>query len=77
MKRNLKVYYCHTTSKSRCYCATKDIYNPKIMLTGKWLKALGFGIGDRITLNCEQGRIVIENNDIDKADNADAQMALF
>ena len=35
-------------------------YIPQIILQGKWLEALGFSIGDKITVDCQQGRIVIE-----------------
>ena len=32
---------------------------PTIMLKGMWLKELGFDIGDYISVNCEDGRLVI------------------
>ena len=32
---------------------------PTIMLKGKWLEALGFKIGDYISIACEDGRLVI------------------
>ena len=35
-------------------------YISQIILQGKWLEALGFSIGDKITVDCQQGRIVIE-----------------
>lgn len=32
---------------------------PTIVLKGQWLKELGFGIGDYISVSCENGRLVI------------------
>ena len=49
-KRSIKVYgqggYQH-----------KD--TPTIMLKGKWLEELGFQFGDYISVNCEDGKLVI------------------
>lgn len=38
----------------------KYAYVPQIILQGKWLEAIGFSIGDKVTVNCEPDRIVIE-----------------
>lgn len=35
--------------------------NPQIVLQGKWLQGLGFSIGDKVTVTCEQDRIIIIN----------------
>ncbi|MBP3631904.1 MAG: type I toxin-antitoxin system SymE family toxin [Oscillospiraceae bacterium] len=35
---------------------------PTIVLKGKWLEAAGFDIGDRVTLECENGRLVITHD---------------
>lgn len=32
---------------------------PTIMLKGKWFKELGFGIGNYISINCENGKLII------------------
>lgn len=32
---------------------------PTIMLKGLWLKAVGFDIGDYISVTCEEGKIII------------------
>lgn len=32
---------------------------PTIILKGKWLEELGFAVGDYITVNCEDGKLVI------------------
>ena len=32
---------------------------PQIRFEGEWLKTLGFGVGDKIKLDCEEDRIVI------------------
>ena len=51
--RRLKVY-----GQSNGY-NYKDV--PTIVLKGKWLEAAGFDIGDAVILECEDGRIVISN----------------
>ena len=35
-------------------------YISQIILQGKWLETLGFSIGDKVTVDCQLGRIVIE-----------------
>ena len=32
---------------------------PRCLLTGAWLRAAGFEIGDRVTVEVEQGRLTI------------------
>ncbi len=45
-------------------------YNaPQIVLQGKWLQGLGFSIGDKVTITCEQDRIVIINPTVGQAPN--------
>jgi toxic protein SymE len=36
---------------------------PSIKLQGKWLKELGFEIGDRVDVKCEDGRLTITKSD--------------
>ncbi len=48
---------------------------PTIMLTGQWLKELGFEIGDYISVSCENGKLVI-TPDAEKAELMEAE-ALF
>ena len=36
----------------------KDI--PTIILKGKWLKECGFDIGETVTIECQDGRLVIK-----------------
>lgn len=44
--------------------STKDYEPvPRISLQGQWLEGIGFSIGDRLTVKCEQGRITIEKNE--------------
>ena len=50
-KRNLTVY---------AGSGNKYTYVPQIILQGRWLEAIGFSIGDKITVDCEPDRIVIE-----------------
>ena len=35
-------------------------YISQIILQGKWLETLGFSIGDKVTVDCQPDRIVIE-----------------
>ena len=32
---------------------------PQILLQGRWLERAGFNAGDKITVDCQQGRLVI------------------
>lgn len=35
---------------------------PKIVLQGKWLDSLGFSIGDKITVTCNDDKITIKRS---------------
>lgn len=48
MQRKLKVYYLKTSD------------NPKIQLSGQWLRQQGFSVGDKICVQCEIGNIKIK-----------------
>lgn len=37
----------------------KDEYVPSVRVAGKWLKALGFALGDEVVLVATKGRILI------------------
>lgn len=51
-QREMTVYRARGTSM--------EISNPLIMLQGKWLRDLGFSTGDRISVTCEGGRLIVE-----------------
>ncbi len=34
---------------------------PQILLQGNWLEKAGFSAGDKITVKCQQGRLIIYN----------------
>lgn len=53
-ERHLKVYESTGTSKTV----------PRINLQGDWLSDLGFRIGDRIIVSYNQGRLIIEPENI-------------
>ncbi|MDE5698121.1 MAG: type I toxin-antitoxin system SymE family toxin [Lachnospiraceae bacterium] len=36
---------------------------PQILLQGNWLEKTGFSVGDKITVKCQQGRLVITKNE--------------
>ena len=50
------------TRKLTVYAGSGKDYDPisKIILQGKWLEDLGFSIGDKVTVACQQGKLVIE-----------------
>jgi len=35
---------------------------PLLMLQGNWLQEFGFLVGDRVTITCQNNRLVIENS---------------
>ena len=49
---------------------------PCIMLKGKWLKELGFQIGDYVSVSCEDGKMVI-TLDQEKAEIIEAEKAFM
>ncbi len=36
---------------------------PQIFLQGKWLEQAGFSAGDKITVKCQQGQLIITKNE--------------
>lgn len=40
----------------RLRCKEKTI--PAIVMQGEWLRELGFGIGDRIQVECSDGKLI-------------------
>ena len=36
---------------------------PQILLQGNWLEQAGFSAGDKITVNCQQGQLIITKNE--------------
>ena len=57
-ERKLTVYYGRGEYKKA---------PPQILLQGKWLERAGFNAGDKITVDCQQGQLVI-TKDEPKAD---------
>ena len=49
---------------------------PTITLKGKWLKELGFDIGDYVSISCENGKLVI-TPDVERAAVAEAETAFM
>ena len=49
-RRKLKVYY----GRGRDYRRL-----PQIILKGQWLERMGFSVGDRLTVDCQPGRVVV------------------
>ena len=41
----------------------------QILLQGRWLERAGFNAGDKITVDCQQGRLVITKDELE-ADTA-------
>ena len=38
----------------------KDITVPMIMMQGKWLRDMGFAVGDRVSVTVQDGKLVVE-----------------
>ena len=38
----------------------KDLTVPMIMMQGKWLRDMGFTVGDRISVTLQDGKLVVE-----------------
>ena len=36
---------------------------PQILLQGNWLEQAGFSTGDKITVKCQQGQLIITKNE--------------
>ena len=54
--------------------STKDYTPvPRITLQGQWLDSIGFSIGERLTVKCEPGRLIIEKSEIE-AENIEIGM---
>lgn len=44
--------------------STKDyVPVPKITIQGQWLESLGFSIGDKLVVTCEQDRLTIQKRE--------------
>ncbi len=39
---------------------------PQILLQGKWLEQAGFNAGDKITVDCQKGRLVITKDELEE-----------
>lgn len=38
----------------------KDLTVPMIMMQGKWLRDMGFAVGDRVSVTLQDGKLVVE-----------------
>ena len=38
---------------------------PQILLQGKWLERAGFSTGDKITVNCQMGQLIITKDELE------------
>ena len=65
--RKLKVYYGHQKGRKErrgWYESSDYVEVPTIILKGHWLDELGFSVGQKIDVACENGRLTIS---VDKA----------
>jgi len=53
-----------TTKELKVYKGSGYHYSsiPQIVLQGKWLESMGFSIGGRVTVSCQDGKIIIEKS---------------
>ena len=49
-RRKLKVYYGRGRNYQRL---------PQIILKGLWLERMGFSVGDKLTVDCQPGRVIV------------------
>ena len=57
--RNLTVSYkSEQRGGSRMYGSTY-VEIPALTLKGKWMEKLGFGIGTKVAVECQEGKLVI------------------
>lgn len=54
-KRNLTIYNYTPYIVDKVYPS-----RPQIIIQDRWLENLGVSIGEKVTLTCEEGRIIIE-----------------
>lgn len=57
--RKLTVYYSHGAFKKT---------TSQILLQGKWLEQAGFTAGDKITVKCQQGQLIITKDVIESGE---------
>ena len=63
-KRQLTVSYkCETRRGDRPYGPDRYISVPALSLKGKWLEELGFDIGAKVMVECQNGQLVIKKVD--------------
>lgn len=46
----------------------KNVENPLIILQGKWLYDAGFSVGDKLTVICQDGKLIVEKADCIQSD---------
>lgn len=50
----------NAATKANLYAGSgKNTYIPQIILQGNWLKDLGYDIGDKVIVDCQQDKLII------------------
>ncbi len=64
MQRKYTVSYkTETRGGNRPYSPSRYIAVPALALKGKWLEALGFEIGTKVTVECRNGELIIKKGE--------------
>ncbi len=58
--RNLTVSYKSEQRRGSGYYSSTYVETPALTLKGKWLEKLGFGVGTKVAVECQEGKLVIE-----------------
>ena len=60
IERHLTLSTLHEPRRTRCAATEPDRVVPFLRLRGRWLEDLGFKCGERVRVQAELGRLVIE-----------------
>ena len=61
-QRNLTVSYKTETRAGERPYSTSYVTVPALSLKGKWLEALGFEIGTKVLVECQNGQLIIRKD---------------
>ncbi|MEE3472215.1 MAG: SymE family type I addiction module toxin [Butyrivibrio hungatei] len=64
--RALTVHYTWSKPSEQYWLGRKQVQRPAITLSGAWLEALGFNVGDKIDVACEEGKLTITKQEASK-----------
>lgn len=57
--RNLTVSYKSEQRRGKGYYSSAYVETPALILKGKWLEKLGFGVGTKVAVECQEGVLIV------------------